>query len=137
MIADSISVIVQPSFMEWGPQMSADKHDEPKFLSAADMRSWLGEEIRNVLKETELRLRDATAFTTAYAAGELTPKEAHKRWRRYESRWPEALGGISASSYKSDDDILAAMDKAERSDRSFLTRLERRVARHPKSRHDL
>jgi hypothetical protein len=117
--------------------MPADKHDEPKLLSADDMRRWLGEEVRNVLKECELRVRDATGFTTAYAAGELSPKEAHKRLSRYEERWHDALEGIYASSFKTDDAILAAIDKAERSDRSFLARLDRRAARHRKSGHDL
>jgi hypothetical protein len=116
--------------------MPADKHDEPKYLSADDMRSWLGEEVRSVLKECELRVRDATAFTTAYAAGELTPEEAHERLSRYGERWHDPLNGIHASSHKTDDDILAAMDEAERSRRSFLERVDREGARRRTSRPD-
>ena len=116
--------------------MAANEHGKAEHLSADDMRSWLGEEIRNVLKECELRVRDATAFTTAYAAGELTPKEAHKRLSRYGERWHDPLNGIQASSYKTDDQILAAMDKAGQSRRSFLEKVDRKAARSRGSEHD-
>ena len=68
--------------------------DEPNHLSAEEMRVWLLDETRNVLKEAELRVRDATEFTTAYAMGKLSPAQAHERLRRYDARWGEALEGV-------------------------------------------
>ncbi len=86
--------------------------EQPDYLSAEDMRIWLGQEIKDAAKAFELRLREATEFATAYALGKLTPKEADERHSRYYHRWGEALPGISASETVTDADILAAIDRA-------------------------
>jgi hypothetical protein len=91
--------------------MSNGELGESRHLSVSQMRNWLSEELRNVLKECELRVREATALTAAYAAGELTPAEAHKRFREYDNRWSEALGGVLASSYRTDEELIGAIDR--------------------------
>lgn len=91
--------------------MSNDKPDQPEYLSVRELRDWLSEELRNVHKECELRTQEATALVTAYAAGELTPAEALKRFQQYDKRWGDPLGGVYASSYLTDGEILKAIDR--------------------------
>jgi len=93
--------------------MSKEKTPEP-FFSVDEMRSWLAEEVGNVLKECDLRVRDATDFATAYIAGKMTAEQAEKRLTRYEERWGGALSGVFASSYRNDEPIIKAIDRADR-----------------------
>ena len=96
--------------------MSKDKDDDkgiPEYLSAADMRDWLSQEIRNATKALELRVRDATDFVTAYSAGELTPEQADERQWRYLHRWGEALPGAMAGDHVTDKQILDRIDASQ------------------------
>jgi hypothetical protein len=95
--------------------MSKDKDEEegiPEYLSAADMRNWLQQEIRNAAKAFDLRVREATDFVTAYSAGELTPEQADERQWRYLHRWGEALPGAMAFDHVSDRQILKRIDES-------------------------
>ena len=103
----------------------ADKQQKRELLSVDEMRGWLDEEIRNVRKECELRVKDGTEFASAYAEGTMTRAQAHKRLDRYEKRWGNALGGVFASSFKNDDAIIAAIDRADRSREQWLKRVGR------------
>ena len=76
------------------------------------MRSWLRQELKDLSKAYELRLKEATELVTAYALGELTPEEADERNWRYHQRWGEALPGVSSTEAVTDEQILAAIDKA-------------------------
>jgi hypothetical protein len=91
--------------------MSDKEPGEREHFSVPDMRAWLKEELRNVHKECELRTREATEFVTAYAAGELTPAEAHKRFEQYDERWGDPLAGVYASSFRTDEEVLKAIDR--------------------------
>lgn len=86
------------------------KRREPEGLSADEMRTWLQDEIRDVLKECQLRLNDAVEFTTAYSRGELSPKAANARLEHYTDRWGEPLQGHFAK-YESDEEIINAIDE--------------------------
>jgi len=92
-----------------------------RFLNRKDMHCWLSEEIRNVLKECDLRIRDATDFAVGYANGELTAEQAHERLRLYEERWPDPLGGVFASGHSSDKTILDAIDRWNVERRSLIS----------------
>jgi len=111
--------------------MAADQHGGKTALTPEEMRVWYAEEIRDVLKECELRIRDATEFTTGYLAGELTSGEANSRLRRYDARWGEPLGGVFASSYQNDEDIVKAIDKGHRNLERARTHAERIGKRNP------
>lgn len=81
-------------------------------LTPAQMHGWLKEEIRDAAKAFELRVKEATAFVTAYALGELSPAEARQHMVAYDQRWGEALFGASANQGTNDDAIIAAIDRA-------------------------
>lgn len=81
-------------------------------LSVQDLQGWLKEEIRDCDKAHELRVKEATEFVTAYAAGKLSPSEAMQRLLQYDRRWGEALYGATASPGISDEQILKAIDLA-------------------------
>jgi hypothetical protein len=48
--------------------------DDQNTLSASEMRSWLTQEVRDLPKALELRVQEASAIVTAYAAGEISAK---------------------------------------------------------------
>jgi hypothetical protein len=81
-----------------------------EYSSPQDLRRWLRQEMRDIAKASELRLREATEFVMAYAAGEITPEEADERSSRYHHRWDEALPGVSATDSMTDEQILTAID---------------------------
>ena len=110
--------------------------NESNHLSAEDMRVWLLDETRNVLKEAELRVREATEFTTAYAMGKLSPAQAHERMRKYDARWGEALEGVYASSFKSDDAILKAIDEQHAAAHATRRKYEKILERGEKGRSE-
>jgi len=60
-------------------------------ISAKDMRQWLQEEVRRVMKVAELQVRDATDFVTAYSSGELSAEQAMGRMMQYDTRWGEGV----------------------------------------------
>jgi len=48
-------------------EMSMAKADTT--LTPTDLRQWLNQEVRDVMKAAELRIKDATDFVTLYATG--------------------------------------------------------------------
>jgi hypothetical protein len=74
------------------------------------MRLWAQQEIKDVTKAVELRVRELTDLVATYSAGEITPKEADERKDRYEHRWGEALRGCSTGTNVTDEEILAKID---------------------------
>ena len=81
-------------------------------FSVEDMQGWLKEELRDVEKARELRVKDLTGFVDAYAAGKLTPEEATQRMVQYDRRWGEALPGTGAFPGATDEDILQRIDQS-------------------------
>jgi hypothetical protein len=106
-------------------------------LNRKEMQAWLTEEIRDVLKECDLRLRDATGFAIGYITGDLTVQQAHERLNRYEERWGDPLAGVYASSHKSDESILSAIDKrrARQKALSHVELLAQRGSHGPDTEH--
>ena len=95
--------------------MSKDEEEGiPEYLSPADMRDWLRQEIKDSAKALELRVREATDLVTAYSAGEITAEEADERQSRYHHRWGEALLGATVSQGITDEQILAKIDSVKR-----------------------
>jgi hypothetical protein len=89
-----------------------DRRGDEEFMSPKEMAGWLREEIRDSQKAWELRVKDATAFVNAYAAGELSAKEANEKMLAYDRRWGEALFGASAGAGITDEAILKTIDAA-------------------------
>ncbi len=80
-------------------------------LSPKHLRHVLDEEITQVMKGAELRLRELAQISTLAAAGELTPEEATRRYERYHEKWGDALpGGIMMAQGQSDKALLAAIE---------------------------
>jgi hypothetical protein len=107
------------------------KATEQEYLSPHNLRQWLRQEKADLAKATELRLKDATEFVTAYGAGQITPQEADQRFREYNRRWYEALPGTHATRSASDAEILAMIDEAKHPD--FVERLIAKGRQHRES----
>ena len=86
------------------------RHKPEEGLSPEDMGTWCRMEVRNVLKECELRLNEAMDLTTAYQQGRLSRKEANARLDRYSARWNEAIGGMDAEEH-TNEQIMAVIDE--------------------------
>jgi hypothetical protein len=82
------------------------------YLSPEEMRDWLNQEISDVTKAAELRLREAAMLVAGYDSGRLSPEQADEQHWRYQHRWGEALPGIHSGKDISDDQILSAIDDA-------------------------
>ena len=76
-----------------------------------DMRQWLQQELRDLTKATELRVKDATDFVTAYALGKITAEEAADRLSRYQYRWGDSpIPGVATEENTPNDEILRRLD---------------------------
>src|ERR1700683_4740522 len=79
-----------------GAEMSKESQgDEADYATPQELRSWLSQEIKDMTRAFDLRLREATDLVTAYSLGDLTPEQADERSWRYQHRWGEALPGTS------------------------------------------
>jgi len=81
-------------------------------LTPVELRQWLQREVRDVMKASELRIKDATDFVTAYATGELTPEVAMERLNQYDNRWRESIMGVTIEEGMTNEEILRLRDKA-------------------------
>jgi hypothetical protein len=89
------------------------KKDKLGVLSPQDMVNWLEGEIRDISREAELRIQDATDFVTAYAMGKLSEEQMNRRRSIYLSRWGEpALAGLFTTDKMSNEEILRRLDKS-------------------------
>jgi hypothetical protein len=81
-------------------------------LSPEDMRGWLTQEIRDVMKGSQLRIAEATEFVTAYCLGKISGKEAEERLGEYSKRWGDSpLPGIAPTEDMTDRAILKALNR--------------------------
>jgi hypothetical protein len=75
--------------------------------------NWLEGEIRDISREAELRIQDATDFVTAYAMGKLSEEQMNRRRSIYLSRWGEpAPAGLFTTDKMSNEEILRRLDKS-------------------------
>jgi hypothetical protein len=89
-----------------------DRNQPEDHLSPQEMRDWLAQEIKDSAKAHELRVKEATAFVTAYGSGEITANEAMRRMHEYDRRWGEALFGTNAGNNVTDQAIVERIDRA-------------------------
>jgi hypothetical protein len=117
--------------------VSHGNHDtDEEYPSPQDMRLWAQQEIKDVTKAVELRIRELTDLVTNYSAGEITPKEADERKDRYEHRWGEALRGCSTGPNVTDEEILTKIDGTRTPYISPDDRQERLKRRFPKASNE-
>jgi hypothetical protein len=90
----------------------ANSEPRPDLMTTEEFQGWLKQEIRDSAKAHELRIKDATAFVTAYTEGKLTAEEAQEHLYRYDRRWGEALFGTTVWEGTTDSDILTAIDRS-------------------------
>jgi hypothetical protein len=82
-------------------------------LTHEDMVEWLQREIRDLSKQTELRVKDATDFVTAYAMGKVTEKEMRERLSVYHHRWGDSpIPGVTTQEGMTDEEIMKRLDAA-------------------------
>jgi hypothetical protein len=81
------------------------------YSSPKEMLGWLEREIADASKATELRIKEAARFVTAYALGEISAEEAAECAYRYDCRWGEALPGVFRSRGMTDEEILGKIDE--------------------------
>jgi hypothetical protein len=82
------------------------------FLSPEDLRHWFQQEKADIAKASELRLKEAQGFVTAYAEGKITPDEVEDRLFAYSQRWGEVLPGTHTAPTASDEEIIKSIDEA-------------------------
>jgi hypothetical protein len=101
-------------------------------LNRKEMQAWLNEEIRDVLKECDLRVRDATDFTTGYLTGKLTAEQANERFDAYYERWDDPLRGVYASSHQNEQSLLDAIDtnRKQQNTRTFVEKVSQPSPSH-------
>ena len=94
--------------------MAGQHSDEEKsdFPSPQEMEGWLQREIADIKRAAELRIKDATAFVTAYSKGEISQEEADERSYQYSRRWGEPIFGVFRSEGLSDEQVLKQLDEA-------------------------
>ena len=89
------------------------RHDDD-LLTQHEMLDWLRQEVGKVMKEADMRTREATELVAAYASGEITAREANKRLDDYGMRWGDALKGIDLEANMTDADVHKAMHKEKK-----------------------
>jgi len=104
--------------------MKRVRNSDHDAMTPSDMRNWLVQEIRDVLKGQELRIKDATEFVTAYCLGEISAEEASRRFDLYTDRWGDAILGVSTSEDMTNAEVIKRRDQ-EILDRSKQTRAAR------------
>ncbi len=113
--------------------MATKRGGGTQYLNRKEMQSWLGEEIRDVLKECDLGIRDATEFAVGYLTGALTAEQAHERLNRYQERWGDPLAGVYASSHSGEQSLIDAIDERRKRQkaRSFVESVEESNPENP------
>lgn len=82
-------------------------------MTPQDMMHWLEGEIRDISKEAELRIQEATSFVMAYALGKVSPEQMELRNSIYRSRWGEPrLAGLFVTDKMANDEILRRLDSS-------------------------
>ena len=104
--------------------------DDPR-MTPTEMRHWLAQEMRDVIKEMELRLKDATEFATAYISGMIDAKEATARLRRYENRWGDPMRGVCTNEEMTNEEILKHLDTSLEEKNRFMLATDRLHRRGP------
>jgi hypothetical protein len=94
--------------------MPAPPEEPEQYFSPKEMRQWAEQEIKDVNKAAELRIREVNEIVRAYSGGEITPEKAGELQFKYDHRWGEALRGTNAVEGRTDEQILAAIDSTRR-----------------------
>ncbi|WP_263377232.1 hypothetical protein [Granulicella aggregans] len=71
-----------------------DSDEHAPWPQPEDLRQWLNEESRRVMKEAELRIIDATELVTGFLTGHISREEAQERSAEYHRRWGDALRDV-------------------------------------------
>src|SRR6185312_1311858 len=99
------------------------KNEDWSFPDPKGMSVWLQQEISDIQRAAELRIKEATAFVTAYAIGEISPKEAEERSYRYSRRWGDVIPGVGNTGGMSDEQILSTLDETRIKQRHVSSRI--------------
>lgn len=85
----------------------ADSKDEK--LTPEDVRQWQQQEVFEVMRAAELRVKEATDLAMQYATRKITPDEVLQRMNDYDTRWsPAMVAGINET--MNNAEILRAQD---------------------------
>lgn len=112
--------------------MTNEKEKWDGYLTPDDMREWLERERKALARGFDLRLREATAFVTRYANGEIEKGEAEELYNQHRKRWGPPIPFLEASESEllSDSEISDEIDKGlERQRLAARRRLDRSTER--------
>jgi hypothetical protein len=105
-------------------------------ISSRDISIWLSQEIADLSKAVELRIKEATSLAIDYASGTISQEKAEERIWQYQHRWGEALHGVHATRSTDDDKILAAIDQTHEANLHRKSRNRSfRTSNDPAGRH--
>ncbi len=97
--------------------------------SIEDLQQWLTQELRDLEKARELRIKEATGIVDSVVKGKLTPSEGFHLTNEYEDRWGEAIPGACALPNLTDEQLIARIDQARIDDDDRTDRNRRRLRR--------
>jgi hypothetical protein len=90
--------------------MTGIKNTDPDHITVNEMLSMFNDEVTNVTKGAELRLRDFSTLLKEYVAGNISPEQATDRMVRHQEKWGDAVPGVYSVEGKSDEELLAAVE---------------------------
>ncbi len=81
------------------------------FPDAEGMSVWLKDEISDIRRAAELRIKDATEFVTAYVRGATSRRQAEDHCFHYSQRWGDVIRGVgNPPADMSDEQILKTLE---------------------------
>lgn len=97
--------------------------DESNTITPTEMAGWFKDEVRLVSKTSELQLKEASDFVTAYLTGKISAEAAMDRKVSYEQRWGQSkLIAAMPDETTPNDEILRRYDAELREDEMRRTR---------------
>jgi hypothetical protein len=85
------------------------------FLTPVEMREWAQGEIRAAARAFDMRARQLLDLVADYSAGKITPEKADEMQSRYYHRWGDALPTPLGDPPRTDEELLAGIDKVRSS----------------------
>jgi hypothetical protein len=118
------------AYSEETEMVERDKPEKQESL-VKDLQRWLAQELMDIAKARQLRIKEATGIVDSVLKGTITADEGFDLTNEYEDRWGEALPGALALPGLTDEQIIARIDQAHRDDDARMEGIRRRAKTRP------
>jgi hypothetical protein len=114
-------------------EQTTDEFNSHDDLTPQEMRSFFSDEVANVTKGAELRIRELAELMARFHTGEITAERATELAGDYKEKWGDAVPGVYSVKGKTDAELMAAVN--EEYDGRFASRAtESKVPSEKRSR---